>query len=714
MATLVLSTVGTALGGPVGGAIGALIGQSFDQQLLAPARRGPRLGDLNVQKSSYGTQIPRIYGSMRVAGCIVWATDLVESEQMSGVKGQPDVGYSYSVSLAVALSSRPVGAIGRIWADGKLLRGAAGDFKVPVTFRFYDGSESQQIDPLIGSIEGIPNTPAYRGLALAVFEKLELAAFGNRIPFITFEIVADSAPPSVSLILGDASGGAIASDAGETVTGYAAYGGSVAAAVQPLVDCYDVRLFDDGSALRPPLDSATLSIAADELGTSTGGQKTRTLQREQLARDSVPSTLRLTYYDPQRDYQAGEARAVAGEQASNESREELPAALAASDAKALAQQMLARQWSRRDKLTLRLPPARMALEPGSVVEVSAAPGSWTVEKCTIEGFATVAELRPSWQPNATLAADAGRIAPNSDVVRQPTVLALIDAPSITGTEASGPTILIAASCATPGWNTRALTLDASGQKFATETASRKALLGQALTALGDAEPHLIDGSNSVDVALADQQQWLTSCDDDALAAGTNLAVLGSEVIQFGTATALGDGRFRLEHLLRGRGGTEWACGTHAQSETFCMLDPDALRALAVPATTRGTTLTVEDRDASTASLLFAAQSVRPLMPDNASAVLDKAGNLVLAWLRRSRSGFAWVDEVDAPIGESREEYRITIANGPVSLEFTSGSPSLTIAPADLAALGSGTASIAIRQTGDWSASLPAQITIQLP
>ena len=99
----------TALGGPVGGAIGALIGQSFDQQLLAPASRGPRLGDLSVQSSSYGTQIPRIYGSMRVAGSVIWATDLVEGEQTTGAKGQPDVVYSYTVSLAVALSSRPVG-----------------------------------------------------------------------------------------------------------------------------------------------------------------------------------------------------------------------------------------------------------------------------------------------------------------------------------------------------------------------------------------------------------------------------------------------------------------------------------------------------------------------------------------------------------------------------------------------------------------------------
>lgn len=56
-------------------------------------------------------------------------------------KGQPYTDYSYSVSLAVALSLRPVMAIKRIWADGKLLRCESGDFKVSTQFRFYDGSE---------------------------------------------------------------------------------------------------------------------------------------------------------------------------------------------------------------------------------------------------------------------------------------------------------------------------------------------------------------------------------------------------------------------------------------------------------------------------------------------------------------------------------------------------------------------------------------------
>ena len=60
MATLILTAVGTLIAGPIGGAIGALVGQQIDQEVFGPAARtGPRLKELVVQTSSYGTAIPR-------------------------------------------------------------------------------------------------------------------------------------------------------------------------------------------------------------------------------------------------------------------------------------------------------------------------------------------------------------------------------------------------------------------------------------------------------------------------------------------------------------------------------------------------------------------------------------------------------------------------------------------------------------------------------
>ena len=88
---------------------------------------------------------------------------------------------SYYVSLAVALSSRPILAVRRIWADGKLIRGASGDFKVRTKFRLRTGHQDQEIDPLIASVETIARTPAYRGIAM------NLASFGEDRPLVPTE-----------------------------------------------------------------------------------------------------------------------------------------------------------------------------------------------------------------------------------------------------------------------------------------------------------------------------------------------------------------------------------------------------------------------------------------------------------------------------------------------------------------------------------------------
>jgi len=616
------------------------------------------------------------------------------------------------VSLAVALSSRRAGAIGRIWADGKLLRGAEGDFKVPTIFRFYDGSESQAIDALIGSIEGIASTPAYRGLALAVFENLELAEFGNRIPFMTFEVIADAEPPTISSILADASED-VGAEASDTLIGFAAYGRSIAEAIRPLVDCFGVNLFDDGAGLRSPDNSAPVALSSDELGSSLDGRKGALIEREQLPIGAAPSTLRLTYYDPARDYQAGDARAIAGEQPGNEAQQQLPAVLSADAAKTLAQQVLARQWASRDRLILRLPPSRTALEPGSIVRLEAVPGSWLVEKSTIDGFVNIVELRPLWEPSAAVAGDAGRIVPNNDVVQGPLGLQLLDVVNPLEAEASAPGVLIAASSSSAGWSVRPLTVSGSGQSFATQTAARKSTLGRAISLLAEAEPFLIDAINAVDVELVDAEQWLTSCDDDALANGTNLAVLGNEVVQFATVTPLSEVRFRLSRLLRGRGGTEWATATHATDEGFCLLDASSLRALPLPQWMRGATVGVTDRMSSEASIDFNAEAVRPLSPIGLSGAFDASGSLVLTWIRRSRSGFAWVDDIDAPVGESREQYRVTITAGDTMLEYASEQPRLVVPASDLASIG-GAATVEVRQLGDWAASRAAQLAINLP
>jgi hypothetical protein len=629
-----------------------------------------------------------------------------------GAKGQPDTTYSYAVSFAVALSSRRVAAIKRIWADGKLLRREAGDFKVTTIFRFYDGSEDQIVDPLIGSIEGIANTPAYRGLTLAVFENLELAEFGNRIPFLTFEVVADETAPAVAAVLADVSRSAIVCDAAQTVAGYAAYGKTIAAAVEPLVTSFGVELFDDGSTLRGSLLPLEF-VDADELGNSADNQPAARIQREQLPARVLPAALRLSYYDPARDYQTGEARGSASEESGSEVQRELAAVLTTGDAKSLVQQMLARSWAERDTLTLRLPPGRLALEPGSKIELALSPRRWTVTKCTIDGLVVIAELRPAWSLVPALAAEAGRIVANSDIVDGEMSMALIDVPDVLAQSASEPTLLLAASTATPGWRPRSGQVGYGEQSVAIQTARRKTLLGQTLGALGGGEPYLLDAVNSVDVALVDPDQWLVSCDDDALAAGSNMAAIGGELIQFGQAAPLGPGQFRLSRLMRGRGGTEWAASGHAAGEAFVLIERDTLQPIALPMWASGTVI-IASSGAQSSQATLSGEALKPPAPVAVDASWQGNGDLQLSWTRRSRQGWSWIDEIDVPLGEAREQYRVTVIGAAASLEFETGQPSLTIAASTLGSAGSGPAAIEIRQIGDCAASHPARLNLVLP
>jgi hypothetical protein len=356
MATLVLTVVGGIVGGPVGAAIGAAVGQQVDAAIFKPkGREGPRLADLKVQASTYGQQIPKLFGTMRVAGSVIWATDLIERRTKSGGgKGRPSVTeYSYAVSLAVALSSRPIRAVRRIWADGNLLRGSSGSFRERCVFRSHDGGEDQAVDPLIAAALGPAAASAFRGLAYAVFEELELAAFGNRIPSLTFEVEADAgtvdAGSVANALLGDPARAAGLWPFG----GYAASGDRARDALAPLFDADAVRLRS------APADWRLLPAEAEQpiLAPGAYSESRRDWSASDIAEHrrmplgALPASIRLRHCEPERDYQLGQQMAVVAGGGAREDRMDLPAVLAAGSARAgAAARSFGDRWPRNDRL----------------------------------------------------------------------------------------------------------------------------------------------------------------------------------------------------------------------------------------------------------------------------------------------------------------------------------------------------------------------------
>lgn len=219
MATLAIAGLGAVLGGAAAGAVGAsvmtgvmlgwTIGAFVGQMLFAETMRteseGPRLHDIAIQSSTYGKPIPIVFGSMRIAGNIIWADKMKEkkheeTESSGGGKGggggssHTTISYTYSISFAVGICEGPIIGIRRIWADGKLIVDNS-DFDLSASsdrsknVKIYSGTQDQEPDPLMSSISD--NVPAYPGLAYAVFENLQLQDFGNRIPNLEFEIATN-------------------------------------------------------------------------------------------------------------------------------------------------------------------------------------------------------------------------------------------------------------------------------------------------------------------------------------------------------------------------------------------------------------------------------------------------------------------------------------------------------------------------------------------
>lgn len=198
MANLVISAAGAAvgylIGGPTGAQIGWMVGSYLSASNSSTTAAGVTVGDLRVQTSQYGVNIPVPCGKQRISGNVIWATDKTTYEMKSGSSGGKGGGSStetvtigYKVNLAIAICKGPILGISRVWANGTLIVDARTTAN-PLVGTLYLGSNSQSPDPTMESHLGAGNVPAYRGLAYIVLTDFDLGTSGV-IPQLSFEIL---------------------------------------------------------------------------------------------------------------------------------------------------------------------------------------------------------------------------------------------------------------------------------------------------------------------------------------------------------------------------------------------------------------------------------------------------------------------------------------------------------------------------------------------
>src|SRR6056297_3840875 len=103
MATILLSAAGAAIGGAVGGSVlglssvaigrfaGGVIGRSIDQRLLGQGSEVVETGRANrlrLTGAGEGDAVAQVYGRMRIAGQIIWATEFRQDVTVTGGGGK--------------------------------------------------------------------------------------------------------------------------------------------------------------------------------------------------------------------------------------------------------------------------------------------------------------------------------------------------------------------------------------------------------------------------------------------------------------------------------------------------------------------------------------------------------------------------------------------------------------------------------------------------
>ena len=548
---------------------------------------------------------------------------------------------------------------------------------------------------------------------------MALAGFGNRIPSISFEVIADVGGTSAGAVLSGL--GAIANDGGPALTGLAATGDSVRGVAETLAQAMPFSTVVESSALTARFGAGRLRAIASEDRGASAGRKAVALSTDRVAAAAIPEIVTLAYNDVARDYLVGAQRAKRDGASRREARIELPAALEAGAAKAIAEARLARMWAERSRATVTLPWRALTVEPGDRVKVPGLNGTWRVARATFEAMVVRLDLvllAPASLVPAV--ADPGRNRPQVDLPHGPTTLQVIDLPQLGDLPETAPFVAVVANGASGGWRRAALmtSIDSGATYADAGITALPAVIGRTVTTLAVGSAALIDRVNSVEVQLVHPGLTLSDADSDSLLGGANLIMIGDEVLQFERAMPLGTGRWRLSGLWRGRRGTEWAIIARPINTPFVLIELAALlrlSAAAAVADVRVMAVGVGDATGVIANGPMAVgEAVRPLAPVNVTAV-PSSNDFMIGWMRRSRDGWRWRDAVDVPIGEEREVYRIIkVAAGRADLVVDVDRSVWTYTAAERAAdfaAGAATASVSVTQIGSLGVSRAAVIVV---
>lgn len=697
-ATFGTSLAAFGMAASIGATAGGLIGGTVEY-LTAPdaVNEAESIAGMQVQNSAYGQPMAQLFPPWRLAGNIIWMGIKQErrSRNRGGGKGggpqNVTVTKTYNVDLAIALCDTqhtgPMGGIRRAWADGTLIyEEGVGAF--PSNWTFYPGTDTQPGDPQIGFFPATPTTiPAFIYTCYIVMNNYDMGAF-PRVPNFTFEVYGEDGSnegvplPTVVEKLCVAAG--IPADNLDltnvpdlrTRLGMLAIQ-PVRQVLEQLTTAYRFYMQESGAKLvarRVGSGDVLARVPEGDLDASEQAQTTPTgllITRERTR--VLPTQLSISYISPERSYQSNTQQATIGTIETVETARSLTSSLGLSDAdaKALAQESLDRVWIERTGYVFTTGRQWAWLEPGDRVEVESRGYVHTVMLSDVEygrpGL-VVCKGRADSAPVLFVEGSAPATGISTDqilVYLSQTLVRFLDLPALDSNDQAPRLHVVYGYPEDTGWPGATLHRAADGGDTydLVHIGTLEAIGGTALTALPDAPAYLTDTVSTVQVQLS--FGTILPITPAAFQAGGNLAMLGSELIQFREAELIGEATYELRHLWRGRRGTQWATGTHVVGEAFAWIDPAVYRIEQplseryVPrewkAVTRGLPIT------SATAQDYALQSEN-LRPWRASSLrVERVGSdWLISWRGTARFSGAWIDGSQAAPDPDFLSYRVVI------------------------------------------------------
>lgn len=447
--------------------------------------------------------------------------------------------------------------------------------------------------------------------------------------------------------------------------------GSARSAIEQLMMAYQIDAVESGGKVKYVRRGAatTTVIDADSLAIYEDGQEVPpVVQLSRADEVELPRSLTVKYMNFGADHQIGAQSAIRQTVRSvNDVTWDLPVVMSDAHAKSVTDAGMYSAWAARTKAKFSTTLKYADKEPTDLVTVEN--NLIRISKRTLKG--NMLEFEGALDSGMVFAGGAASGLAQSVAqtipYRSSTAIEFMDIPALRDVDNDAGFYVAASGYPNTVWDGCVIfkSSDGGGSWAEVATLTTAATIGAATTALGAFSQNVFDEFNTVTVTM--RNGTLSSISELAVLNGGNAALIGSEIIQFRTATLNGDGTYTLSGLLRARKGT--SASGHVIGDRFVFLNTASVRRIDMSTAEIGLerlykAVSIGDTLSSARSVAFTntAVGLECLSPILLGGGRNASGDLTITAVRRTRVGGEWRDYADAPLSEASESYEVEIWN----------------------------------------------------